>query len=140
VAATAVILLFTKGNSTACAKLSKRRKKDRSIPNKKHQLQQPQMASFARLKNVLRFLNRFHRNQLLLSNTLSTIGLLAVGDTLTQYIEIKLTNAKIIANNDKKKKPPASSSFLDSYNPTRTGNYNKFLWEGESTMLPVCCL
>lgn len=110
------------------------------------------LINIAKFKLLLRSLHNFHKKQQLLSNTLSTMGLLALGDTLTQYIEFKLANAnriKIdISNSDnnnnnnnsnfsldkstKLDQPDAvknenDNSFAKSYELNRNGNFFDFL-------------
>ena len=46
--------------------------------------------SFSKLVRFARFCKDIYNRQLLVSNTISTIALLAAGDIMTQYIEVKL--------------------------------------------------
>lgn len=77
------------------------------------------MASMSKVKSIFVYLNNFHKNRLLVSNTISTMGLLALGDILTQYIEIKINNRTKRSDGDLKNE----SSFKSEFNLTRNGNY-----------------
>ncbi|CAF0742345.1 unnamed protein product [Brachionus calyciflorus] len=50
------------------------------------------MVVVSKLTSSFNFCKQMFRTRLLLSNTVSTMVLLGVGDAITQYIEIKLTN------------------------------------------------
>jgi hypothetical protein len=51
------------------------------------------MAVFKGLKSAKQFCQKAYKKNMLVSNTLTTIALLGAGDTLTQYIEIKLLDS-----------------------------------------------
>lgn len=83
------------------------------------------MLVVSKLKVFVRNLNRFHKNQLLLSNTLSTMGLIGIGDVFAQYIEIKLTVKKKLADAAAKDKNfkidlVQQHSFTRNYDSIRT--------------------
>lgn len=77
------------------------------------------MLVVSKFKVFMRNLNRFHKNQLLASNVLSTMGLVAIGDVFAQYIEIKLTVKRLHEGQPKLEKSE-EHSFYRNYDFIRT--------------------
>ena len=50
------------------------------------------MVIVSKLSISFRYCKRIFKSNLLLSNTISTMGLLGIGDALSQYIEIRHSN------------------------------------------------
>ena len=78
------------------------------------------MIFVSKFKVFMRNIHRFHKNRLLASNTLSTMGLVGVGDLLAQYIEIKLT-IKRKNESDAVKNDADEHSLAKRYDGARTG-------------------
>jgi hypothetical protein len=70
------------------------------------------MISYSKIAKAFHFCRNAYARQLLLSNTLSTMALLGIGDFLTQTVEIRMKNKNCATQN---------RTYWDKYDWMRTG-------------------
>jgi hypothetical protein len=70
------------------------------------------MISYSKIAKALHFCRNAYAKQLLLSNTLSTMALLGLGDFLTQTVEIRMKYKNTSSQN---------VTYWDKYDWMRTG-------------------